>query len=331
MRAGAEVDAGTSSRRTPLHYACMHTSSIAETSYETYKHSRQRRRYIHSFFRGITGMKNSELLALLPVQVYTGDELQRQLDVAKLLLSHRATPFISDERSLSPLHYASFFGAFEVVRLLLSENDKSSFSFPDLSTNLPTQNTFSRYPLPPPPITPILLDLISSKIDLPDSNALTPLMYAAAANHLTIAALLLSYKSSPTLSHRWTSAIGLAIQYRHVEMVKLLLKAKEKSVKPSEDYLHLALKSNEREIVLEVLKYEENINARQIALLPFVVCEFDESNATYYTSLLLEKGADPRATDEATHSTPLHLAIAKNYTEIVKMLVARGNFIFLKK
>jgi ankyrin repeat protein len=58
-------------------------------------------------------------------------------------------------------------------------------------------------------------------------------------------------------------------------------------------------------------------------ILQFVICHCDEVSATNYTSMLLAQGADEYSSDP-TFSTPLHHAIAKNYTGIVRMLLERG-------
>jgi ankyrin repeat protein len=71
-----------------------------------------------------------------------------------------------------------------------------------------------------------------------------------------------------------------------------------------------------------VLEFEGDITKRS-NLLQFVICHCDEASATYYTSMFLAQGANVCSLDP-TLSTPLHLAIAKNYTAIVRMLLERG-------
>jgi ankyrin repeat protein len=71
-----------------------------------------------------------------------------------------------------------------------------------------------------------------------------------------------------------------------------------------------------------VLEFEGGI-ANRPNLLQFVISHCDEASATYYTSVFLAQGAEVNSRD-AMFATPLHLAIAKNYTGIVRMLLERG-------
>jgi ankyrin repeat protein len=71
-----------------------------------------------------------------------------------------------------------------------------------------------------------------------------------------------------------------------------------------------------------VLEFEGGI-ANRPNLLQFVISHCDEASATYYTSVFLVLGVDVHSCD-ATFATPLHLAVTKNYTGIVRMLLERG-------
>lgn len=169
-------------------------------------------------------MKNSTLVALLPVCTYTGDELQRQVDVVRLLLSFHVNPTCGDERRLTPLHYASFFGPKEVVQLLIDA--LSSHPFLPLSSSSTGNSPSSLAPLhsQPPTSSPISPISLSSAINSKDVPGHTPLTYAAAANHLSIASLLLSHGATATNScfcrH---STLYFPIKHRYVDMVLLLL------------------------------------------------------------------------------------------------------------
>jgi ankyrin repeat protein len=152
--------------------------------------------------------------AQFPIHSYSGTELQRQVDVTKLLLSFNAFPDISDEYHLTPLHYASFFGPLELVEPLI---------------------TALRHPDRKPAISHQI-------INQPTDFGFTPLMYACASGHLQIVAYLvqISHTSTATDNH---AALNIAIQYKHVDVVKLLIKFEQQQDKPpkneAEDHRYL--------------------------------------------------------------------------------------------
>eukprot|EP00026_Physarum_polycephalum_P005350 Phypoly_transcript_05382.p1 GENE.Phypoly_transcript_05382~~Phypoly_transcript_05382.p1 ORF type:complete len:593 (+),score=113.33 Phypoly_transcript_05382:142-1920(+) len=324
IHAGASVDCHTFSKRTPLHYACMHAASVSETTYDPHKHlSASSPRFFHcSFFRGRGGMKNSDLLSILPVPPCPDAELRRQIDAVRLLLTYDALPSACDERSLTPLHYASFFGPVGVVQLLIAG--------PDVPISF-DQNTITKFVNQS---TKLTRAQITQFVDHPSFLGFTALFYACAAGNLPIVQLLLALGARTSVSktvhasrnYAAHSALSLAIQYNQVEVVRALAKTMTDAQEPiiGNDLVIQALKCQNREIVRAVLEREMNLAKNHPNLLQYVICHCNESDATYYTALFLERGAQARAHDEVTRATPLHLAVAKNYTQVVRMLVDSG-------
>jgi ankyrin repeat protein len=206
----------------------MHTTSIAETAFTPTTELMR----LFNYSRGKIGTKNSDLLALLPIHSYTGAELQRQVAVTKLLLSFNSFPDIPDGRHLTPLHYASFFGPLELVKPLVTALLDRKITFKLLTQQLIDQPKYESPPL----------------------MQFTPLMYACASGHLQIVEYLLTQVSltstTTVLHHDSRSALNIAIQYKHMDVVKLLIKFEQKQDNPptseSEDHLLQALKSQDR-------------------------------------------------------------------------------------
>jgi ankyrin repeat protein len=202
----------------------MHTTSIAETAFTPTTVPRfnfhQRK-----FRKTVT---NLDLLALLPVYSYAGAELQRQVDVTKLLLSFNSPPYVPDGHHLTPLHYASFFGPLELVKPLLT-----TLIHPDRN---------------------LIFKAITHQI-IAQPNAhlgFTPLMYACASGHLQIVEYLMqvSQTSMANVLRHNRSALNIAIQYKHVDVVKLLMKFEQQQNKPpriaAEHHMLQVLKPQDR-------------------------------------------------------------------------------------
>ena len=208
----------------------------------------------------------------------------RHMDIARLLITHRADTDARDDENDTPLHRASRKGDVEVVEFLLRhEADK----------------------------------------DAQDKFGQSPLMLALRMRHVEIVRCLLKCGADMEARDMggWTPLIH-ASKMGNVEMARLLLKqGADVKVQYECRYtpLHYASSHGQLAVAQLLLEYDADVKARNA----HNQTPLHEAKGKEVAQFLIEHGADVDALD-AQNRTPLHQALEDGITEVARVLLEHG-------
>ncbi|KAH8429862.1 uncharacterized protein LDX57_007534 [Aspergillus melleus] len=249
------------------------------------------------------------------------------MEVAKRLLERGADINAPETGKLTPVWWATKSRKTEMVRMLVSKGADTEATWPT-ETPLRIAMRESRRET-----AEILIDHGANVDEISDDE--TPVLWFVATRGCeNLVARLLGQGADPNTRRRHRSVLCGAIQEGHTGVVRLLLEYKADvntmdKTKSAERYkpisaLAWAVWSGREEIARLLIDHGANVNTvgwgRQ--LRPLLTATILEGRHLY-TKMLLENGADANPLDGRGNS-PLFIAIANDYTEVVRWLLEHG-------
>ena len=244
------------------------------------------------------------------------------VEVAKLLLEHRAEVDTKDNEGYTPLHrtardksvlHRHSTLSVELAKLLLEHGAKVNIKSYNGDTPLNVAARYNRVEL-----TKLLLEH-RAEVNTKDNNGETPLQLAALNNSVELAKLLLKHRAEvDTKNNKGVTPLHVAARYNRVEVAKVLLAHGADGYNP----LHDAASDNNVELAKFLLKHGAGVNSKDNnGDIPLHVAARD--NRDEFTKLLLKHSAEVN-TENNDGYTPLYYAACKNSVELAKLLIEHG-------
>ncbi|KAK6958880.1 ankyrin repeat protein [Biomphalaria glabrata] len=178
------------------------------------------------------------------------------------------------------------------------------------------------------------LDLVRwlclKKANINESNfyeTMTPLMMAAKEGFVEITCFLLSKQANVEVKGREGTALDIAVKYKKMECAKILLEEKVK--RGLEDACKAAIEYKEV-CLMEHLHDKFTLDIKDAKLLEWTI----ESDSKDILTFLISKGADvnSKIVKQSYYSSsrqpsfvyPLHLSVAKENLDLIKLLIESG-------
>lgn len=278
----------------------------------------------------------------------------QHVDIVKFLVEHGADVNKQTEHAASPLHLAAANGNVAIARILLAHGAKVNVSTLDHG---PTpldealihghadvakllvdagagSNFYSDIAMGKVAEVRAALAKDASIANRPDGWWRTPLAYAAGANRLEMAKVLLDAGARDLPRKPWRfdgdpgCAVEWAVRAKHAEMVKLLCDHGSDA-----NLLDVAISVQSLEIARELIAHHADVNQDDIrGFKPLHQVAIDDN--VEMAELLLKSGANPNAPTGQNHepcgpgtidkTTPLHIAAESGAKRVLAVLIKGG-------
>ncbi len=253
---------------------------------------------------------------------------QRQM--AKVLIAKGANVNGTDTASQTPLHIAANFGVKFVPELLLANG--ASISARDIAGNTPLHAATDR-----PEVSKDLLELLIAKgadVQARNEAGQTPLhrvsMIRRRDKRLDIPAeVLLAYGAEVDAKDKsGNTPFHFAVKNGHWKLIYLLMDkgaiiSKDDNLLPDEKASLHAVWSNQADVLKLLLDHGADVNAADRWGWSLLHYTGGSGNADM-TRMLLDKGANPNSVERGRGQTPLHRAAFRSRKTVAEMLLANG-------
>jgi ankyrin repeat protein len=250
--------------------------------------------------------------------------------MAKVLIAKGANVNGTDKAGQTPLHVAANFGAKFVPELLLANG--ANIRARDIAGNTPLHAATDFWC-----VDKDLLELLIAKgadVQARNKAGQTPLHRVSMIRRQNIpleltAEILLAHGAEVDAKDKsGNTPIHFAVKNGHVKLIDLLLSkgaiiSKDDNLLPDEEASLQASWSNHADVLKVLLDYGADVNAADRWGWSLLHYTTWEGNADM-TKMLLEKGANPNTVERERGRTPLHLAAFRGRKAVAEMLLAHG-------
>ena len=243
-----------------------------------------------------------------------------QLEVARILLQHKADQNALNKEGQTPLHLASAGGHINVAQLLLEHGVDVDVLDDDRQTPLHLASAGGHFNVAQ------LLFKHGVDANALDKNRSTALHLASANGHINVVQLLLKQGvDAITQDTNRSTAFYLALENDHIDVVQLMLqhgvdvKALDKKRSTA---LHLASEKGSVDVVRFLLEHRVDVDARDKKRSTALHLASEKGHINV-AQLLLKHGANANAPD-GEGQTPLHLASTGGHINVAQILLECG-------